>query len=86
VPFGLAGVVQPPYRHSVVQDAEGERRDEGEAEPGRDEALGGPVVVGFYHPAGREPGWPKAALVAAQPRAAGLAYLGLAGSAALTDR
>jgi hypothetical protein len=42
--------------YSVVQDAEGEGRDEGEADPGGYEALRGPVLVGFDHSPGREPG------------------------------
>src|SRR6516162_6863555 len=52
----LVGVVEASYGHSVVQDAEGEGGDEGEAESGGDEALGGPVLVGLDHPAGFEPG------------------------------
>jgi hypothetical protein len=39
-----------------VLDSEGEGGDEGEAEPGGDEALGGPVFVGLHGPAGRESG------------------------------
>jgi hypothetical protein len=53
--FGLAGA-QAPDGYSLVLDAEGEGRDEGEAEPGGDETLGGPVLVGFHGPAGRESG------------------------------
>jgi hypothetical protein len=38
------------------QDAEGEGGDEGEAEAGGDEPLGGPVLVGFHYAAGLESG------------------------------
>jgi hypothetical protein len=43
VTFGLAGGVEAPDGYSVMDDADGERRDEGEAEPGRggDEACAG---------------------------------------------
>jgi hypothetical protein len=56
VTFGLASVVEAPDGYSVVQDAEGEGRHEGEAEPDGDEALGGPVFVGFHRPVGCESG------------------------------
>jgi hypothetical protein len=54
--FGWAGVAETPYGYSLALDAEGEGRDEGQAEPGGDEALGGPVFVGFHDPAGCESG------------------------------
>jgi hypothetical protein len=54
--FGLAGAAEAPYGYSLVLDAEGEGGDEGEAEPGGDEALGGPVFVGLHGPAGCESG------------------------------
>ena len=49
-------MVEAPDRYFVVQDAEGEGRDEDEAEPGGDEALGGPVLVGVHRPVGGESG------------------------------
>lgn len=52
----LAGGFEATHGHAVVQDTEGKGRDEGEAEPGGDKALGGPVLVGFDHPAGFKPG------------------------------
>ena len=44
--------VEAPDGYFVVQDAYGERRDESEPKPVGDEALGGSVLVSFYHPAG----------------------------------
>jgi hypothetical protein len=96
VTFGLAHVMEASNDYSVVADAEGEGRDESEAKPGGDEALGGPVFVGFHDRAGRESGlleggvgrdaWlqHRPRLRAAQPRLEGFAYLGLASWAAIT--
>jgi hypothetical protein len=54
--LGLAGAAEAPYGYSLVLDAEGEGGHEGEAEPGGDETLGGPVLVGLHDPAGCKSG------------------------------
>jgi hypothetical protein len=47
VAYRLAGGFKASYGYPVVQVPRGEGRDEGETEPGGDEALGGPVFVGL---------------------------------------
>jgi hypothetical protein len=49
-------VLKAARDHAVVQVAEGESRDEGDAELGGDQALSGPVIIGLDFPAGNESG------------------------------
>ena len=49
--LGLTGAVEASYGGAVVVDAERKGGDGGQAEPGGDEALGGPVIIRFGYPA-----------------------------------
>ena len=64
--------------------AERKGGNEGAAEPGGEEALGGPVIIRFGYPARDESSLPKAALVAARQQPASQ-LISIHGSAAASQ-